>query len=176
MFRVIVAVLILPAFASASVIIDDLSNGPDAGFNYDFGTDSDFTGVPNGDFNSFTGGGLLLASDAVDIDFGAPVINAPTDFIANAIVRGEDFVDGAPGLVTFVGFDVFGNPAQETLDVSDRVYVADSASTVVFEVSSIRIEGFEMRVDEVEVLVIPEPASMTLLGVVGLVAARLRRR
>lgn len=192
MRRVIPAVvsmlsLCVAGHASAAVLVDDLSNGPDpiSNFDFDLGTSGiqgpgatagDFSGQDD-DNDGFTGlnGGLWLFPDAADITF-----NVPLGDVLSMEIEGESFVGPGGTNVTFVvdtstsGLQSFQFPiAPGPFSVSSNSVLVPGGGSVL-SVESATIDSFEGRFDTITYNLVPEPGSFAVLGLGGLMLMRRR--
>jgi len=165
--------VILAAFAHSSlarVITEDFD---DADFNpeltFDFGTDSDFTGVS--DTSDHIDGVLWLYADLATVTVNSL---APGEFIQSVRVTWTDSCG-------------VGCTALELLGDSNTVLIANSlvsqTETVTLSIddlgepiTSFEISSFEGRFEEISINIVPTPASTALLGLATIFLLPLRRR
>jgi len=152
----------------AGPVIDDLTDGPDPAFNYDFGTASDFTGTS--DSNGFSlGDGIWVYPDEVTITFNLPV----GDVVELAHVVVADYVGIGSLEVEFIGTGgsvLFNN----TTTSAPEQYQVDQSDAIGY-ITSIRIGGYEDLISLVSLRTIPAPTTAGVLGLAGLAALRRRR-
>lgn len=172
--------LLLASGASFALTQTEGFDGPAFTFENSFFL-HDFNGIGSGDpfweivdWTSQSSEQSLFLAPALDIitfDLqGSEIVTQAEVYVNSA---------GGSGSVTFVGFDVANNPLSDTLEFTQGQsgWQLAEANANFVTITEIQLQGFETNFDDLSVEVVPEPATMTLLGLgVAAFAARRKRK
>ena len=155
--------------SQARVIVEDF-DGP--GFNmeldFDFGTDTDFTG--GGDTHDLIDGVLWQYSDLATVTVNSLL---PGEWIESVEVTWTDYCGiGCTELEVFGASDnaLFGNMMVGTQEV-----VLATAGDLGEPITHFTISSFEGHFEGITINIVPAPSSLALLSMGGLMLRRPRR-
>lgn len=174
--RSIIFALTVAAAANCSIgrmIHEDFFGATGAGefdteLNFDFGTDSDFSGFDTHDLFS---GELWLYADLTTITVNTL---APDEWIESIAVTWTDFCG-----IGCTNLEVFGDTmslASPNTVVSQTEVVTLTSGDLGEQIRSFSLSSFEGRMDEFTVTIVPTPASSTLLGAAAILMFSRRKR
>ena len=168
------AIAAVAGISNARIIHEDFlcfCGGPifDIELDYDFGTDTDFTGSL--DMYDLFAGELWLYSDLTTVTVNTL---APDEWIESIEITWTD----ACG-IGCTELEVFGDTmsliAPNTV-VSQTEVVTLTTADLGEQIRYFTLSSFEGRIDEFTVTVVPTPASALLLGLAGLLMLPSRKR
>lgn len=155
------------------LIIEDFDDGNgnaafDAELTFDFGTSTDFTGGL--DTNDLFLGELNLYSDLVTVSVNSL---GAGESIGSVTVMWTDFC--GIGCTDMQVFGATSSASVENALVGTQETFTLSAADIGEAIEFFTLSSFEGRIDRIEVLVVPSPGPLALLGL-GLVGTARRRR
>lgn len=140
----------------------------DLELEYDFGTDSDFSGGTD-TWDLFTGE-LYLYPELVNITVNSLVAG---EYIDSIEVMWTDFC--GVGCTEFEIFGANGSVSVSNSTVSMLETVTLTRDDLGEDIQSFSLSSFEGRIEEFRVTILPTPAPVVSLGLMGLLAIRRRR-
>lgn len=167
------AVACLGAAAQAREIFEDFLDGSggaafDPELSYDFGTDTDFTGVL--DTHDLFPGELWLYADLVTVNVSSL---AGGEYIRSVVVTWTDNCG-----IGCTQLEIFGASSSAMLgntDVSVTQTVSLSTADIGEPILYFTLSSYEGRIDEFRVTVVPTP-SIAVMMLMGTLFARRRAR
>lgn len=165
----LVALTGIAGVSNARVIVEDF-DGADFNpeLNFDFGTDTDFTG--GGDTHDHIDGVLWMYADLATVTVNSLL---PGEWIESVEVTWTDFCG-----VGCTALELFGDSDNALFDnnlVGSQETVLGTVDDLGEPITHFTLSSFEGRFEMVTVNIVPNASSMALFGVGGLLIARRRR-